>query len=169
MRPIIIALAISTVAVFADTPLGPPEVVNEWSEDHSAQAVSDPKTNQTTISTMDLDSAAPDRVLWTYPEWFRHFQVAPGGAAIVVQNADLLPLDASGDFVLLRFIVRGKVIRQVTISELLGRSPKLKRTASHLSWGRGLYGIDRNGLVFVDTNAGFFIFQAEIGNRVFPK
>ena len=168
MRTIIFALALGSVAAFADMPEGPPEVVNEWSDDHSAQAVSDPKTNQTTVSTMSLD-ATPTRVLWTYPEWFRHFQVAPGGAAIVVQNADLLPLDATGDFVVLRFIVRGRVVRQITISELLGPSSKLERTASHLSWGRGLYGIDRHGLVFVDTNAGFLIFEAETGKCIFPK
>jgi hypothetical protein len=168
MRAFIFSLALTVGAVFADTPLGPPEVVNTWSVDHSAIAKSDPATNRTTVSTMSLNGA-PTRVLWTYPQWFRTFEVAPGGAAIVVEEVGLLPLDAGGDLVLLTFIVRGKIVRRVTVAELLGPSPKFERTASHLSWGHGLHGIDRNGFALVDTVAGFFIFEAETGKCVFPK
>ncbi len=38
----------------------------------------------------------------------------------------------------------------------------------HLSWGRGLYGIDENGFAFVDTVVGLFIFDAHTGKCVFP-
>lgn len=168
MRAIIFGLAFTSGIVLADTPPGPPEVVNTWSVDYSAEATSDPATNRTTISTMSLANA-PARVLWSYPQWFRTFEVAPGGAAIVVQDIQLLPLDVRSDWVLLTFIIRGKIVRRVTVAELLGPSPKFQRTASGLSWGRGLYGIDQNGLTLVETVCGFFIFEAETGKCVFPK
>jgi len=81
---------------------------------------------------------------------------------------NLLPPDIAQDYVLLTFVVRGKVIREITLKELLGSPSKLQRTPSHLMWGRGIYGIDEMGFVSVDTVAGYFIFDAHTAKCVFP-
>src|SRR5207247_7834594 len=74
---------------------------------------------------------------------------------------NLLPPDvARDDYVLLTFIVHGKVIREITVRQLLGSRSKLVRRVSNFSWGRGLYGIDDNGFVFVEHVDCFFIFVA---------
>lgn len=61
------------------------------------------------------------------------------------------------------------MIRKITVGQLLGSRSKLPETMGrHLSWGRGLYGIDENGFAFVDTVVGLFIFDAPTGKCVFP-
>jgi len=153
----------------ADTPLPPPEFATQASIDFRFVAESDPKTNETIVYRQNR---GPDReVLWKFPRWFRAFRLSNEGDALIAETdyLNLLPSSIANDsYPLLTFIVRGKVIREITIKQLLGSRSNLQPTASHLLWGRGLYGIDRNGFAFVDTVVGFFIFDARTGKCVFP-
>lgn len=152
----------------ADTPLPPPEFVRQASMDFKFAAESDPKTNETIVRDNYRERG---KILWKFPRWFRRFQVSYDGDVIVAETnyLNLLPPEiAQDDYVLLTFIVRGKVTREITLKQLLGSRSTLQPTASHLMWGRGLYGIDKNGFVFVDTVAGYFIFDAHTAKCIFP-
>lgn len=110
-------------------------------------------------------------MLWKFPRWFRAFQLSNDGNALVAETdyLNLLPSNIAEDtYPLLTFIVRGKVVREITVKQLVGSRSNLQPTSSHLLWGRGLYGIDRNGSAFVDTVIGFFIFDAHTGKCLFP-
>jgi len=160
--------------VLADAPLPPPRLVKEVSRDFNIGAESDPQTNETIVYRQNQGpqgGMARGETLWKFPRWFRAFQVSNDGNTIVAEGdyLNLLPLEVAQDnYVLLTFIVRGKVIREVTVKQLLGSRSKLVPTGSNLSWGRGLYGIDENGFVFVDAVVGFFIFDAHTGKCIFP-
>ena len=154
--------------LLADEPTPPPRIVENISHNRKILARSDPWTNETTIYDVNPDGTARN-VLWKFPKWLSGFEVTGDGNVIVVQDADLLPENAGDDYVLLSFIDRGKVIRKITVGQLLGSRSKLRETmARHLSWGRGLDGIDENGFAFVDTIVGSFIFDAHTGKCVFP-
>ena len=155
-------------SVLADTPPPPPRIVENASRNLKIQARSDPWTNETTVYDCNPDGTARN-ILWKFPKWLSRFEVTGDGNAIVVQNTDLLPKNAPDDYVLLTFINRGTVIRTITVRQLLGSVHKLRLTmGEHLSWGRGLYGIDEHGFALVDTVAGFFIFDAHTAKCVFP-
>jgi len=171
--------------------------MNAFSRDLKIAAVSDPVTNETVVYRANPDYSL-GKVLWKFPKWFRsRFYVSNDGKNIVAQE-QYLPLDAGNDSVLLTFIREGKVIREITVKQLLGSRSKLRQTiprytfgsspppsrpvdlgeiktltpiesdAHLLSWGQGLYGIDDNGFAFVDSFTGFFIFEAATGKCVFP-
>jgi hypothetical protein len=160
--------------VLADAPLPPPGLVRQVSRDFNIGAESDPQTNETIVYRQNRGpqgGMARGETLWKFPRWFRAFQVSNDGSTIVAQGdyLNLLPPEIAQDnYVLLTFIVRGKVIREVTVKQLLGSRSKLVPTVSNLSWGQGLYGIDKNGFVLVDTVVGFFIFDAHTGKCIFP-
>jgi hypothetical protein len=78
---------------------------------------------------------------------------------------------ATDDYVLLTFIRTGKLIREITVRQLLGSHPKMRLTvAGSFVWGR-VYDLlmAPNDLVFVDADSGFFIFEAKTGKCVFPE
>jgi hypothetical protein len=153
--------------VAADMPSPPPQVVTVFSRDIKVEAISYPATNETVVYQLNRDNSIGN-TLWKFPKWFSRFEVSTDGDVLVVQNADLLPPDAQDDFVLLTFIRRGKVFGEITVKQLVGSHLKLLPTASHLSWGRGLYGIDVDGFAFVDTVVGLFIFDSKTAKCVFP-
>jgi hypothetical protein len=158
-----------TSTMCGSEPPPPPSIVNVFSRGNTILATSYPATNETIIYST-RDNNTPQEVLWTFPKYFRRFDVSIDGYVIVAQNADLLPKDVDDNCVLLTFINRGKVAREVTLKQLLGSKSKLRATVGDLSWGVGLYfpGIDQNGYVFVDTVIGFFIFDAYTAKCIFP-
>lgn len=197
-------LALCLVALFcvseARSVEPPREVMNAFSRDLTIIARSDPATNETTVYRVNPDYSL-GKVLWKFPKWFSgRFYVSNDGKNIVAQE-EYLPLDAGDESVLLTFIRQGKIIREITVKQLLGSSSKLRRTFpsyafkfgptpsgpvhlyeipkltptpsgsdSHvLFWGfGGLYGIDDNGFAFVDSFAGFFIFDVATAKCIFP-
>jgi hypothetical protein len=161
-------MLLSAVAALADTPLPPAQFTTEASIDFKFVAESNPKTKETIVYRQNGGS---DReILWKFPKWFRAFRVSNDGDIIVAETdyLNLLPLDIEDSYPLLIFIVRGKVTKEITLKQLVGSRSNLQSAASHLMWGRGLYGIDRNGFAFVDTVIGFFIFDARTGKCAFP-
>jgi len=109
-----------------DTPLPPPEVVRVASRNFNVGAESDPQTNETTVYRQNRGpegGIARGETLWKFPRWFRVFQVSNDDNTIVAETdyLNLLPPDvARDDYVLLTFIVHGKVIREITVRQLLG-------------------------------------------------
>jgi hypothetical protein len=159
---------LNTPIMFADEPVAPPRIVENLSRNQKFSAISDPWTKETIV--YDLNPNLTTRnILWKFPRWFDHFEVSADGDELVVQNVDLLPFNFRDDDVLLTFIYRSQVIREIRVREFFGPHPNLHRTTEHFSWGRGLLGIDVKGFVLVDTLAGFFIFEARTANCVFPR
>jgi hypothetical protein len=160
-------------AILAD--MWPPEgEITRWSRDHRIQATSY-STNETMVFQRN-----PFRLLWKVPRALCTFDVSNDGNTIVAASY-VLPPNARDNDVILTFILRGKVIRQITVKQLIGSASKLERiipvsnalcvptgNTEFLSWGRGLGGIDENGFVLVDTVVGFFIFDAHTTKCVFP-
>ena len=159
--------------VFADTPLPPPETHTVASRNFDFGAERNPKTNETVVYR--LERGSPDgrvrgETLWKFPKWFRDFRLSNDGRAIVAgpDYLNLLPPDiAKQNPVLLTFIFNGRVIREVTLKQLLASETKLTPTASHLYWGRLYEEMDPNDRVMVDTVIGFFVFDAKTAKCVF--
>jgi hypothetical protein len=110
-------------------------------------------------------------MLWTFPKWFRGFELSNDGEVIVTQpnSLNLLPPDAQDDYVLLSFIRHGKLVREITLKQLIGSHSKLRSTSEGLLWGL-LYRADETGsLILVDTVVGYFIFDIHTAKCVFPE
>jgi hypothetical protein len=135
-------------------------------------------TSYSTNETMVFEQS-PFRLLWKFPKAFCAFEVSNGGDTLVAQTP-FLSLNARDDDVLLTFILKGKVIREITVKQLVVSPSNLQRFATvpngmcvptgdseFLKWG-GLVGIDGNGFVLVDTVVGFFVFDARTARCVFP-
>src|SRR6266480_1793492 len=78
-----------------DTPLPPPEVVRVASRNFNVGAESDPQTNETTVYRQNRGpegGIARGESLWTFPRWFRVFQVSNDGNTIVAET-DYLKAD----------------------------------------------------------------------------
>jgi hypothetical protein len=69
---------------------------------------------------------SPFRLLWKFPKAFCAFEVSNDGDALVAQTP-LLPLNARDDDVLLTFILKGKVIREITVKQLVVSPSNLKQ------------------------------------------
>ena len=163
-----VAYSFAATAVTAE-PLPPPKVETAYSRNFKFAARSDPQTNQTVVFRQDRPDH-PLETLWTFPRWFRVFEVSDDGNAIVAATDEMnsLPLNVPETYVLLTFIVKAKIVREITLQQLFGSRSKLKSTPTSLVWGEGLRAIDENGYAIVDTVVGYFIFEAQTGKCVFP-
>jgi hypothetical protein len=148
--------------------------ITRFSRDRRIAATSY-STNETIVYERE-----PFRLLWKFPKALCAFEVSHDGDTVVAATY-LLPLNAGADDVVLTFILRGKVIREITVKQLVGSPSTLQRitpepgglcvpagNTDFLSWGRGVVGIDPNGFVLVDTAVGFFVFDAHTAKCVFP-
>jgi hypothetical protein len=107
------------------------EVVLAVSRNLKIEAISDPSMNTTTVYRLNPDHSAGD-MLWKFPKWLSSFAVADDGSAIVAQER-YLPLNARDDDVVLTFIVRGKLAREITVKQLLGSYSNLQKVSTPLS------------------------------------
>lgn len=155
-------------------PLPPPAVTKVTSRNNEFEAESIPQANETTVYRTDRHPAGGfvrGDMLWKFPRWFRGFLLSNDGSAIVAQTdyLEVLPAEVAKDgYVLLTFIVRGKVIREITVKQLLGSSSNLEPTGLNtFYWGRVYYEMDSKDRVLVDTVIGFFIFDAHTGKCIF--
>jgi hypothetical protein len=155
-------------------PLPPPQIVRVVSRNFQFEAESDPETKETVVYRLDdgpQGGSMRGAMLWKFPKWFRGFELSNDGEIIVAQpdSLNLLPPDtARDDYVLLSFISRGKLIREITLKQLLGSRSKLRPTSDGVLWGH-LYRQDETGsLILVDTVIGFLIFDIHSAKCVFP-
>lgn len=90
--------------------------------------------------------------LWEMQGWFRVAALSNDGEYLVVgyHGMNLLNLNYSPDQVMLSFYRLGKLIRTVTLNELVRDLGHLQRTASHYLWGSYL-GFDKNNHYLVET------------------
>jgi hypothetical protein len=160
----------------ADEPLPPPQFHTVVSRNCDFEADSDPRTNETIVYNRILHPEGyrtRGDVIWKFPRWFRAFLLSNDGSAIVAQIDYLNAVPASvatDDYVLLTFIRTGKLIRAITVRQLLGSHPKMRLTmAGNFVWGHVYDFMASNDLVFVDADSGFFIFEAKTGKCVFPE
>jgi hypothetical protein len=145
---VILALAFAVPAL-ADSPLPPPSIETTKSANKRFEVVSDPEKG-----TRCIDSAS-SKELWKLPNWYRwsflcddgrHFITAYGGLNLLSQNY-------KGSDVMLTFWKDGKLVRTVTVDELIPDKKILQRTVSHYSWG-SIPGITKNGLLEVILEDG---------------
>jgi hypothetical protein len=145
-------LALVATAARADRPLGPPARREIPSRNGAFVAVTDPAAETTTVyRTGPLGTRVRE---WAMVGWFRVAHLADDGQHLVIgyPGANLLPLDATPDTVVLHFVRRGEQLAEVTLGELLPMN-RLDRTVSHLAW-RGQEGFDEDGAFRVETVDG---------------
>jgi hypothetical protein len=159
-----------------DTPRPPPQLHTVISRNFEFEADRDPRANETIVYNRNLHPEGyrtRGEVVWKFPRWFRAFLLSSDGSAIVAQTDYLNAVPAkvaTDDYVLLTFIRNGKVIREITVSQLLDSHPKMRLTAGgNFVWGRVYEPMAPNDLVLVDADSGFFIFEAKTGKCVFPE
>ena len=103
--------------------------------------------------------------LWSVKGWARAFDVADSGDHLVTcfGGLNLLPLDYKSDWTMLSFHERGRLVRQVSLGELVPYPSKLRRTASHYEWGRcvGFEGARKYSVETVDR--GTLLFDVTTG------
>jgi hypothetical protein len=156
---------ICATAAFGDSPLPPASVVTTKSTSNRFEAISDPNTGTTCV---DVSSS---KELWKLPGWHRwsflcddgrHFITAYGGLNLLSQNY-------KGSDVMLTFWKDGKLLRKVTVDELIPDKKILQRTVSHFSWGT-IPGITAEGLLEVILEDGSkHHFDPATGLRTKPK
>jgi hypothetical protein len=171
---LVLLLFLADLTTLAE-PLPPPAITKVVSRNNEFEAESIPQTNETTVYKTDRGPAGGyvrGAILWKFPRWFRSFLLSNDGSAIVSQTdyREVLPAEvAKDDYVLLTVIVGGKVIREITVKQLLGSRSNLQPTGLNtFYWGRVYYEMDLKDRVLVDTVIGFFIFDAHTGKCIFP-
>jgi hypothetical protein len=169
-----ILLFLFCISILAE-PLPPPGITKVTSRNNQFEAESIPQDNETTVYRTNRYAAGGfirGEMLWKFPRWFRAFLLSNDGNAIVAQTdyLEVLPNEvAKDDYVLLTFIVHGKVIREITVKQLLSSRSNLEPTGLNtFYWGRVYYEMDSKDRVLVDTVVGFFIFDAHTGKCIFP-
>lgn len=152
-------------AAFGDSPLLPASVVTTKSANQRFEAISDPKNGTVCVELSN------SKELWKLPDWYRrsflcddgrHFITAYGGLNLLSQNY-------KGSDVMLTFWKDGKLLRTVTVDELIPDKKILQRTVSHFSWGT-IPGITKNGLLEVILEDGSkHYFDPTTGRRAKSK
>lgn len=147
--------------VAADAPLPPPAPVVRCSKNGVYCGKADPKADSIVVYRKD----APEKVLWSVAGWQRAFDVSDSGDSLVAcySGMNLLPLDYEPEWTMLSFYERGRLVRKVSLAELVPDRSKLRRTVSHYEWGR-CRGFDGPRSYAVETvDRGLLRFDAATG------
>lgn len=140
----------------ADEPLPPPQTEEVWSINKCFCAVMNPESNTTIVYKAESNGRRTKS--WTVEGWFRVAHLSSDGDHLVVghDGINLLPTNVTKDEPMIRFFRRGKLLKTVTLGELITDTSNLKRTVSHYSWGSylGFDPFDENGYYFVKTVEG---------------
>jgi hypothetical protein len=93
--------------------------------------------------------------VWSLPAWHRQFCLSNDGDHLVIgpEGLSLLPLETKLSDPLLVFMNRKAVVRVVAVGELFPDLSSLRRTASHLEWGR-VIGISPRDQLIVELVGG---------------
>jgi hypothetical protein len=154
-------LVLAAATAMADEPLAPASVITRCSPSGRYCATADPKLE--TVVVYEKGQATAPR--WSLKGWQRVFDVADSGEHLVTcySGMNLLPLDYKPEWNMLAFYERGKLIRTVSVAELIPDLTKLRRTASHYEWGQcmGFDGPNRYRVTTVDR--GLLHFDVTTG------
>ena len=140
-------------AVHADTPLPPPRAKEVWSANKRFCAAMNPESMTTVVCRVAKDGER--KQIWTMKGWFRVADLANDGEHLIVghDGINLLPTNVTKAEPMIRFFKKNKLIKTVTLGELLTDVSKLERTVSHYRWGSYI-GLDKKGRYVVETVEG---------------
>jgi hypothetical protein len=147
----------------ADQPLAAPADYKLYSFKKRCYAFLDAKKKMTTAYV-----TRSRRKLWEMPGWYRVAALSDDGEHFVTgyDGGNLIPLDYDRKMAMLTFYRQGKVFRTITLEQLVPDLSKLRRTASHYSWGY-YAGVEKEGIYRVDTvDRGALYFDMKTGERV---
>ena len=156
-------LLLAATAATADAPLPPPALVTRCSVDKRHCATADPRADSLTVH--EMSDGKRGKRLWSLKGWEREFELANGGEDLVVcySGMNLLPVDYSPEWPMLKFYHRGELVRQVLLRDLILDVSKLKRTVSHYHWGQCM-GFGSGGTFEVETvDRGLLRFSLRTG------
>lgn len=163
---IVLVLALTTglqSRACADSPLQPPHEVTVASQNRQFQIISDP-----VLGTKVL---GPDKkLIWKMSGWFRAPFISDDGEYCVTayDGINLIPKAHSSDMVMLTFWKHGKILRKVSLKQIVPDKRILKETASHYYWGYGS-GIDEQGkFMVVRADEKHLFFDIRTGKLVTP-
>jgi hypothetical protein len=159
-RPLItwvstLSLAITLpVTTLADAPPEPPKpTIAKFCSANQRYCARVDDVAQLTVVAPAKASAAPKA--WTIPARVSNALVSDHGKVVVVLpvTANLLPLDAKPDDVVLTFYAKGQAPHYVTLKQVHAKPLNLPKTTSHLHWA-STYGFERNGNFLLTTSDG---------------
>jgi hypothetical protein len=153
---VLIAACLLATLARADEPLPPPSFQRFSSANREVVAYATPGSD-----TRIVHSASGEE-LWRIPGWTRLLYLSNDGAhaAEVYSGLNLIPLDSTLDFVLVKLWTRGEKSGEVTLRELVPSMLVVPRTASHLSWGT-VKGFDDNELIVERFDGKVFRFATD--------
>lgn len=151
-------IALGAQSAYADEPLAPPSRTSAVSSNGKFTAVSDPKSQKTTVA----DSLG--NKLWDFPGWHRSIFISDDGQSVAIgyDGLNLIPAyDANLELV--TFWSNGKKVRTVKLYEIVPTASMLTRTTSHYYWGQ-IEGVGAKGrLVLVRSDGKRFSFNMSTG------
>jgi len=154
-----VALVLVPSVAMADAPPSLPATHEISSANQAIQVISSPDEGTHILERVSQQE------LWSMPGWFRSLFVSNDGDYLVLgyDGISLIPQDYTDDLVLLTFLHRGKVLRKVTLKDIVPDPSILLRTVSHYQWG-WIEGINSNGEFVVHRVDGtVFSFDLSTG------
>ena len=155
LKPRCLSIALMMAAfgashLWADKQLPPPGKITVCSTDGAFCAIADP-----TGPSLSVFRRGATAAVWSLPAWHRQFFLSNDGDHLVIgpEGLSLLPLETRLSDRLLIFMKREAVVRVVTVGDLFPDLSLLRRTASHLEWGR-VVGISPRGQLVVELVGG---------------
>jgi hypothetical protein len=108
--------------------------------------------------------------VWSLPTWHRQFYLSNDGDHLVIgpEGLSLLPLGTKLSDALLVFMNRKAVVRIVAVGELFPDLSSLRRTASHLEWGK-VVGISPRDQLIVELVGGRRVAYSMVTGRMEPE
>lgn len=128
----------------ADSPLEAVSETTFCSANHAYCAHSTASPNRLIV----YERNAPDRILWSRDEFVVKGLISDDGKTVasIYPGLNLLPLDATLDFVLVRILRRKGEAEEVHLRSLYSSIAEVPHSVSHLNWG-GWVGIEHGRLV----------------------
>jgi len=136
---------------WADEPPLAPQRITVSSAQKRYSAVSDPKSNETRV----FRGRPSGQPLWTVDGWHGVLFLGDDGTLAIGQPGNnLLDRDYKPSDVLLQLYRDGKVVRTITVGEVIPDSNLLRETTSHWYWG-----------IFEGFSQGKFWLKRQDGKR----
>jgi hypothetical protein len=134
----------------ADSPMTAPSNQIIWSRNHRYYALSDVKNDQVTGYQGSVQGRG--KKLWMQKGWVRNAFLTHDGQHFIVgyPGQNLLSLQHAPNETMLWFYKSGKLIRRVTLDQLIHDRKNLQPTVSHYYWGH-IEGLDKNEALIVTT------------------
>jgi hypothetical protein len=152
---VVVLLLCSLGVVRADEPMPLPSRYTTCGRGGAFCADLDPARGTTVVRAM-VDGR-PTREVWSMPGWYRVAALSRDGEHLVTgyDGLNLIPTDYKSDLVMLSFYHRGRLVRSVSLGELLGIWGRLflRRTVSHHAWGE-FVGMNEKDQFVVRLNGG---------------